>query len=70
MTSNIIFNGELSHETMREFAKYIIPFIREFVFSEEGKNLFLIGCVIIPNMRRTFFAIMWMTTTMKNRNAL
>ena len=38
MTSNIIFNGELSHETMKEFAKYIIPFIREFVFSEEGKN--------------------------------
>lgn len=31
-------NGELSRDILRDFAKYIIPYIRDFAESAEGKR--------------------------------
>ena len=38
MTCNIRFNGELPRDILQDFAKYIIPYIRDFTYSDEGKR--------------------------------
>ena len=55
MTSNIKFDGELSYETLKEFAKYIIPFVRDFVFSEEGKRYITIWLRNHPEYEEDIF---------------
>ena len=38
MKCNIKLNGELSRDILQDFAKYIIPYIRDFTYSDEGKR--------------------------------
>ena len=38
MKFNINFEGEISREKLKDFAQYIIPYIRDFSYSDEGKN--------------------------------
>ena len=38
MKSDIMLEGEISREKLKDFAQYIIPFIRDFSFSEEGQR--------------------------------
>ena len=38
MKCNIKLNGELSRDILQDFAKYIIPCIRDFTYSDEGKR--------------------------------
>ena len=37
MSYQLNLNGELSREILKDFAKYIIPYIRDFAESQEGK---------------------------------
>ena len=38
MICNIELNSEIPRDTLREFAKYIIPYIRDFTYSDEGRR--------------------------------
>ena len=38
MTCDIKLNGELPRDILQDFAKYIIPYIRDFTYSDEGKR--------------------------------
>ena len=38
MNCDINLDGEISREKLKDFAQYIIPFIRDFTFSEEGQR--------------------------------
>ena len=38
MKFDINFKGEISREKLKDFAQYIIRFIRDFSFSDEGKR--------------------------------
>ena len=38
MSYQLNLNGELSREILKDFAKYIIPYIRDFAESQEGKT--------------------------------
>ena len=38
MSYQLNLNGELSREILKDFAKYIILYIRDFAESQEGKN--------------------------------
>lgn len=38
MKCDINLEGEISREKLKDFAQYIIPFIRDFSFSEEGQR--------------------------------
>ena len=38
MKLDIHLEGEISREKLKDFAQYIIPFIRDFSFSEEGQR--------------------------------
>lgn len=38
MKCDIKLEGEISREKLKDFAQYIIPFIRDFSFSEEGQR--------------------------------
>ena len=38
MKCDINLEGEISREKLKDFAQYIIPFIRDFAFSDEGKR--------------------------------
>ena len=38
MTCDIKLNDELPRDILQDFAKYIIPYIRDFTYSDEGKR--------------------------------
>ena len=38
MKLDIHLEGEISREKLKDFAQYIIPFVRDFSFSEEGQR--------------------------------
>lgn len=38
MNIQLSLDGDLSRDILREFAKYIVPFIRQFADSAEGKQ--------------------------------
>ena len=38
MSYQLNLNGDLSREILNDFAKYIIPYIRDFAESQEGKT--------------------------------
>ena len=38
MTCDIKLNGELPRDVLQDFAKYIIPYIRDFTYSDDGKQ--------------------------------